>query len=149
MSGKIIKAPMLANINIHRGLLCQMCINTTMCRYSVIRATCPTKGTWGNYWSHNGGDSHYVSPFALRSGGVELQVGRPRCYAGGKFDKDNGARCGKCTNHFGDMEDGNKLPIIWLRCLPSQTLPTPHTNSFPNVKHTQTSINRHYKLLLI
>lgn len=35
------------------------------------------------------------SPFALQNGGVELQIGRPRCYAGGKFDKDNGARHGE------------------------------------------------------
>lgn len=38
------------------------------------------------------------------------------------------------------MEDGNKSLIIWLRCLPSQTLSTPrgiaHTNSVQNVKHT-------------
>lgn len=36
---------------------------------------------------------------------------------------------------------GNKSPIIWLWCLPSQTLSTPrgiaHTNSIPHVEHTE------------
>lgn len=41
-----------------------------------------------------GEDSHYVSPFSLQNGGVELQMGRPHGYAGGKSGGDNGARCG-------------------------------------------------------
>ncbi len=77
----------------------------------------------------------------LQNEGVELQIGRAHCYAGGKFDKDNGARCGEWTNHFGGMEKGNKSPTIQLQCLPSQTLSTPggiaHTNVVPNVKHTE------------
>lgn len=69
---------------------------------------------------------------------------------GGKFDEDNEAGCGEWTNHFGDMEESYKSPIIWPRCLPCQTLSTTrgiaHTNSVPNVK---SSINRHRKLLFL
>lgn len=74
-------------ITIHTGsFVSYVCITTSMCRYSVTGATCPTKGTR---------DSHYASAFALQNGGVELQIGGPYFYAGGKFGEDNGARCGE------------------------------------------------------
>lgn len=49
-------------------------------------------------------------------------MGQPHRSAGWKFDEDNGAWCGDRTNHFGDKKETNKSPIMWLRCLPCQTL---------------------------
>ena len=121
---KVLKALRLAKINILISL------------YSVTGATCPTKRHLGKLLEPQWGKTpitgvHSLSRVeALRYKLVDFTA-RPK----GGFDEDNGAGNELTT------EEGNKSLIMWLWCLPSQTLSVPkgvaHTNSALNGKHTE------------
>lgn len=79
-SVEAVKALTLVKINIHTGSF-----RSNVHHHYRVQIQCNRghlsnkKAPGGNSRSHNGEDSRYASPFALQSGGVEIQMSQPRC----------------------------------------------------------------------